>query len=70
MDDYTYAVVKFLDGEEAVSEVPIEWLDDENNCCWWPPTKNVASYLAKRTIPNKDTWLKYRVKLESLASKW
>lgn len=67
--NYDYAVVKFLDGSDTVSEVPVSWLVDNNEYCLWPPVKNVAPYLTKCAKP-EATWEKFKIKLESLCSKF
>lgn len=53
-----YAIVKFVENN-TFSEVPINWLDSNNNeiKCWWPAkTRNVTSYIANRSPPDKTTW--------------
>lgn len=71
--EYAYAVVRFLeeDGDDdTVSEVPVIWLDNNNTECWWPSSKNINWLIAKSVPPNKETWKKYKIIIESYCSEY
>lgn len=67
-----FAVVRFLEDsdEDAVSEVPVGWLDNNNTECWWPQSKNIGYLISKSVLPNKDTWKKYSIRVESFCSEY
>lgn len=67
-----YAVISFID-DGVVSEVPTNWLQEDENeyFCWWPPTntKNLRSLFIKRANPDIKTWSLLPVEVEKYCSK-
>ncbi|KAB0799877.1 hypothetical protein PPYR_07757 [Photinus pyralis] len=65
----SYAVVTFTNeglGVTSTSEVPTNWLLNDNKQCWWPSlSKNISSLIAKRAQPT-DVWSKEDVVVETL----
>lgn len=62
-----YAIVCFADS--SYSEVPISWICDNNENCWWPNTKNVTSFITKGTEPVEDKWTKHKVVVKEYCGK-
>ncbi|KAB0804095.1 hypothetical protein PPYR_01065 [Photinus pyralis] len=69
----SYAVVTFTNeglGVTSTSEVPTNWLLNDNKQCWWPSlSKNISSLIAKRAQPT-DVWSKEDVVVETLGRKY
>lgn len=63
----SFAVVYFMD-DDLYSEVPKNWLFDQNNKCYWPPTRNVQSVITKKQKP-EDNWNFFNVKVHSFYGK-
>lgn len=76
-----YAVVRFKKNDdyderdeiEETSEVPILWLeeneDTEEWSCWWPPASNRSVQIAKARVPDKVKWTLYPVEIDAYAGK-
>ena len=67
-----YAVVSFDEKEVAV--VPMHWLNEDENQCWWPQDKskesgNVTTYI-KRSLPPSKNWKQLSVRVLGKASKY
>ncbi|XP_011883550.1 PREDICTED: uncharacterized protein LOC105570696 [Vollenhovia emeryi] len=66
---FPYAVVRFLCEEDSFSEVPTNWIVENNSAsaeeeilCWWPVTKNVSPFIENRVQPEK-TWTMYEIEI-------
>ncbi|KAK4873188.1 hypothetical protein RN001_015217 [Aquatica leii] len=56
-----YAVVSFVEKEGSFSEIPTNWLTEENTMCWWPKSKAAASFMTRKAMPDYSSWTKHRV---------
>lgn len=64
-----YAVVKFT-SDSSYSEVPLLWLSEDHQYCYWPTkTKNPVNLMLKNIPPSED-WDKYAVEIESFCCKY
>ena len=60
----TYALVEFLNGKKKeCAVVPLIWLIDERQKCYWPRTKSqeVFDKLVLNNDPYDATWIKYKI---------
>ena len=60
-----FAVVRFLESD-LYSEVPSQWLADNNESCWWPNQSRKAASLMMKGIPyDPNTFVKHAVTVET-----
>jgi len=66
-----YAVVAFENNSASV--VPLKWLDEEEENCYWPPPKSKArantKSLIKRCVQRSSDWELLPVRVLGKASK-
>lgn len=63
-----YAVVQFI-SDQTYSEVPVSWLTDDRQYCYWPnKAKNAAHFIEKYVKPTKQ-WSKFAVAIECFCGK-
>ncbi|KAK4882248.1 hypothetical protein RN001_005567 [Aquatica leii] len=58
-----FAVVYFC-SDKTTSKVPVKWLTENGNVCWWPPTRYASAYIVNKFEPDPRTWTKHAVKVE------
>ncbi|CAH1115892.1 unnamed protein product [Psylliodes chrysocephalus] len=58
-----YAVVYFKD-EKTYSEIAANWILSDNTSCWWPESKNIASLIFRKVVPNENgPWKIYDIEV-------
>ncbi|XP_045461562.1 uncharacterized protein LOC123671636 [Harmonia axyridis] len=67
MNNKQYSCIVFCNesdiNNESVAEVPVNWLDETNTNCKWPPSPALVSLYINRYKKPMENWISYKVRV-------